>query len=199
MNLLSDQNQFIEIHFLTRSKRRCLLVWYIEKAIGFPFNGSIKFSPKAFGERAIRTTRDIVKIRITPKVPIGQTSRLRALLSVYEFRSRCDARRIKSRSRTNAERHEWGSQLQPTRGREYFLQEEEERKRERFLFSNAFVQGEFVDNVPRLPARIINHLFPMNWRTVKAGRFQGTLILRRVKTISTQLSRDIRKMRTGIF
>lgn len=27
---------------------------------------------------------------------------------------------------------------------------------------SSFVQGKFVDNIPRLPARIINHLFPMN-------------------------------------
>lgn len=59
--------------------------------------------------------------------------------------------------------------------------------------SSAFVQGEFVDNVPRLLARIINHLFPMNWRTVRAGRLQGTLILRRTETTcfsNTALSRD---------
>jgi len=60
---------------------------------------------------------------------------------------------------------------------------EMERGTARFS-SSAFVQGEFVDNVPRLPVRIINHLFPMNWRTVRADRLWGTLILHRAKTIS---------------
>lgn len=38
------------------------------------------------------------------------------------------------------------------------------------------LQGEFVDNVPRLPVRIINHLFPMNWRTVREACLRATLI-----------------------
>lgn len=113
------------------------------------------------------------------KVPNECTRRF---LSVYEFRSRGDSALREVDKKIERMLNDAGG-VQPARLRGWDFCREMERGTARFS-SSAFVQGEFVDNVPRLPVRIINHVFPMNWRTVRADRLWGTLILRRAKTIS---------------
>jgi len=91
-------------------------------------------------------------------VPIRRTSRaLRALICLRSLEVRRGTGRL-----LDAEQRGWNGQF-VREGRDLGGGEGEDEKGARRVASlQSFVQGEFVDNIPRLPDRIINHLFLMN-------------------------------------